>query len=88
MAAGFCVSFFGAFQDVATDGMAIDVIPVKEQARANGLMWGAKIMGIAASLAIGTWIINRYGFQQAVLFLSLAVCLIMFVPLLSRQQKQ
>ncbi len=86
MAAGFCVSFFGAFQDVATDGMAIDVIPVKEQARANGLMWGAKIMGIAASLSIGTWIINQYGFPQAVVSLSLAVCLIMFVPLLLRER--
>ena len=86
MAAGFCVSFFGAFQDVATDGMAIDVIPVKEQARANGLMWGAKTMGIAASLSIGTWIINKYGFQQAILSLSLAVCLIMFVPLLLRER--
>src|SRR5215203_282413 len=86
MAAGFCVSFFGAFQDVATDGMAIDVIPVKQQARANGLMWGAKTMGIAASLSIGTWIINRYGFQQAVLSLSLVVCFIMLVPLLLRER--
>jgi len=86
MAAGFCVSFFGAFQDVATDGMAIDIIPVKEQARANGLMWGAKTMGIASSLAIGTWIINRYGFQQAILSLSLVVCIIMLVPLLLRER--
>ena len=86
MAAGFCVSFFGAFQDVATDGMAIDVIPVKQQARANGLMWGAKIMGIAVSLSVGTWIINRFGFEQAVLSLSFAVGLIMLVPLLLRER--
>lgn len=86
MAAGFCVSLFGAFQDVATDGMAIDVIPVKEQARANGLMWGAKIMGLATSLSIGTWIINRFGFQQAVLSLSLAVCFIILIPLLLRER--
>ena len=87
MAAGFCVSFFGAFQDVATDGMAIDVIPVKQQARANGLMWGAKIMGIAVSLSVGTWIINRFGFEQAVLSLSFAVGLIMLVPLLLRERR-
>ena len=45
MITGFMISFFGAFQDVATDGMAIDVIPEDEQARANGLMWGSKTMG-------------------------------------------
>ena len=46
MIAGFFISFFGAFQDVATDGMVIDVVPINQQARANGLMWGAKIIGL------------------------------------------
>ena len=54
MIAGFFISFFGAFQDVATDGMAIDVIPINQQARANGLMWGSKIVGTSLSLVIGT----------------------------------
>ena len=52
MAAGFFISFFGAFQDVAVDGMAIDIVPIDQQARANGLMWGAKTIGISASLAV------------------------------------
>ncbi len=84
--AGFWVSFFGAFQDVATDGMAIDIVPVQEQARANGLMWGAKTIGISLSLLTGTWIINHYGFQQAILTLSISVCFIMLVPLLLRER--
>jgi len=86
MAAGFCISFFGAFQDVATDGMAIDIVPINEQARANGLMWGAKTVGISLSLVTGTWIINHYGFQQAILTLSAAVCLIMLIPLFLRER--
>ena len=86
MAAGFCISFFGAFQDVATDGMAIDIVPINEQARANGLMWGAKTVGISLSLVTGTWIINHYGFQQAILTLSIAVCLIMLIPLFLRER--
>lgn len=86
MASGFFVSFFGAFQDVATDGMAIDVVPIKEQARANGLMWGAKIAGISMSLSAGTFMINRFGFQQAILSLSVVVFLIMLVPLLLRER--
>ena len=86
MTAAFFVSFFGAFQDVATDGMAIDIVPVNEQARANGLMWGAKIMGISASLATGTWIINHYGFRAATVVLSSCVCIILLVPLLMRER--
>lgn len=83
---GFMVSFFGAFQDVATDGMAIDIIPVHQQARANGLMWGAKTLGTAASLASGTWLINNMGFAYAVSALSIAVFLIMLLPLFLRER--
>ncbi len=86
MAAGFCVSFFGSFQDVATDGMAVDIIPVNEQARANGFMWGSKIVGISASLALGTWLLNQYSFSMSVLSLSVCVGLIMLAPLLLRER--
>ncbi|MCB0781602.1 MAG: MFS transporter, partial [Flavobacteriales bacterium] len=67
---GFIVSFFGAFQDVATDGMAVDIIPVEQQSHANGLMWGAKVLGTSASLTTGTWLINHMGFSYAVVWLS------------------
>lgn len=81
MIIGFMINFFGAFQDVATDGMAVDVIPVNEQARANGLMWGTKIIGTSVSLVIGTYLINNLGFTKAISLLSIAVALIMLVPL-------
>lgn len=84
--AGFCVSFFGALQDVATDGMAVDIVPVHQQARANGLMWGAKTIGIAVSLAIGTWLINHFGFRMAILAMSVAIGMIMLAPLLLRER--
>lgn len=86
MAAGFCVSFFSAFQDVATDGMAIDIIPRDEQARANGLMWGSKTIGISASLAAGSWMLNRVGFSFAILTLAVSLGFIMLVPLLMRER--
>ncbi len=78
---GFLISFFGAFQDVATDGMAVDVIPEKEQARANGLMWGSKTIGTSVSLVVGTALINAFGFATAISSLSIAVALIMIVPI-------
>lgn len=81
MITGFLISFFGAFQDVATDGMAVDVIPEDEQARANGLMWGTKTIGISLSLVIGTALINSIGFTLAIASLSAVVALIMLVPI-------
>ncbi len=87
MIAGFVVSFFGSFQDVATDGMAIDIIPVQQQARANGLMWGSKIIGISSSLALGTWLLNRYDFFTSILSLALMVGIIMLVPFFLRERE-
>ena len=86
MAAGFCVSLFSAFQDVAVDGMAIDIVPVHQQARANGFMWGARIMGVSSSLAAGSWMLNHYGFRISILSLSAAISIIIFVPLLFRER--
>ncbi|RZJ66005.1 MAG: MFS transporter [Flavobacterium sp.] len=86
MMAVFAVGFFGAFQDVATDGMAIDIIPVNQQARANGFMWGSKIAGTAASLALGSWLLNQYSFSTAILVLSCGIGLIMLAPLLLRER--
>jgi len=86
MAAGFAVGFFGAFQDVATDGMAIDIVPIEQQARANGFMWGAKIIGTSASLATGSWLLHQYGFSTSIFMLSTVVCLIMLVPVCLRER--
>ena len=86
MIAGFAVGFFGSFQDVATDGMAIDIVPAEQQARANGYMWGAKIIGTSASLALGSLLLNKYGYTTAILSLSVGVGLIMLVPLLLRER--
>ena len=86
MIAGFFISFFGAFQDVATDGMAIDIVPINEQARANGLMWGSKTIGVSLSLVIGTALINIIGFSAAISSLSIAVAFIMLVPIYFRER--
>ena len=86
MAAGFMVSFFGAFQDVATDGMAIDIIPFREQAKANGLMWGSKIIGIASSLALGSWLLKAYGFATSIAMIAVLIGIIFLVPLFLRER--
>lgn len=87
MAMGFTISFFGCFQDVATDGMAVDIIPLDEQARANGLMWGAKSIGISVSLAAGTYMINQFGFSTGVLVPAIFTSLLILVPIFFVERK-
>lgn len=86
IAAVLCVHTFMMFQDIATDSLAIDIVPIRQQARANGFMWGSKIIGTSASLVLGSWLTNHYGFSAAILVLSITVCLIMLVPLFLRER--
>jgi MFS transporter, PAT family, beta-lactamase induction signal transducer AmpG len=83
---GFFVGFFGALQDIAVDGLAIDILPTDQQARANGLMWGSKTVGISASVALGVFMINKFGFFYAITSFSALVFLIMFIPLLIKER--
>lgn len=82
---GFCLSFFTTFQDIATDGLAIEVTPQDEQAKVNALMWGSKVVAISLWLAAGTWLINTFGFQRAVLFPAAAVFAIALVVIFLRE---
>lgn len=86
MILGFIVSFFEVSQDIAVDGMAIDILPVDQQARANGLMWGSKTLGISASVAAGSWIMSNYGYFYAIVSFSLIISVIILVPLLLRER--
>ena len=84
---GFIVSFFGVVQDIAIDGMAVELIPKEQQARANGIMWGSRIIGQSLALVIGTALINTVGFTDAVTSLSLLVILLLLVPLYFREHR-
>ena len=85
-AAVVVVQTFTVFQDVATDSLTIDIVPPEQQGRANSLMWGAKTVGIAASLAAGSWLLRRYGFGVAMLAPAGFIGLISLVPLLLRER--
>ncbi|MBK9420987.1 MAG: MFS transporter [Flavobacteriales bacterium] len=87
MAVSFVGNCFGAMQDVATDGMAVDITPVDQQARANGVMWGSKVVGIGITLTVGTWAINTYGFMVAVIGLAFAMLLVLVLPSILRERQ-
>lgn len=86
MVVGFIVNFFGAIQDIAIDGMAVDIIPLNQQARANGIMWGSRIIGQSLSLLIGTSLINIVGFNNAISSMALIVIILIIVPIYFRER--
>lgn len=86
-ALGFILNVFTAFQDVAVDGMAIEIVPVEQQPRANGFMWGGKTIGVAGATAGGAWIINGYGFGAAWVAHALLIAIVMLIPLLARERR-
>lgn len=85
-ALGFALNFFTAFQDVAVDGMAIDIIPINQQARANGFMWGGKVVGTAGATVGGAWMINSWGLDAAWFGHALLIGMVMLIPLLLRER--
>jgi PAT family beta-lactamase induction signal transducer AmpG len=77
---------FAAFQDTATDAMAIELVPADQQSRANGIMWGAKTVGAAAATAGGAWMFHARGMDAAFLATAVLVALLMLVPLCLRER--
>lgn len=82
----FVVNFCYAFQDVATDGMAVDLLPVEDQAKASSIMFGGATLSGAAFAAATGWSLSELGFATTTLGCAAVVALILLVPLLSRER--
>jgi len=78
----FIHNCFSSLQDVATDALAVDVLPENEQGQVNGLMWGAKLLGKGVGAGVGGWIIAEFSFAHAIFAQFACLLLIMLFPLL------
>jgi PAT family beta-lactamase induction signal transducer AmpG len=67
-AAGFIVNMATTYQDVAVDGLAVDIMEEEERARASGMMFGGQAIGIAISSAAASIIMSQFGASAAYLF--------------------
>lgn len=77
-ALGFTVNLATAFQDVAVDGLAVDIMSEDERARGSGMMFGGQSIGIAAATAICGFLIDDFGAPATFLCIAgiiFAVCL-------------
>ena len=67
---GFAVNMATTFQDVAVDGLAVDIMTEDERARGSGMMFGGQAIGIAAATAICGFVIEDFGAPAAFLIVA------------------
>jgi PAT family beta-lactamase induction signal transducer AmpG len=82
----FVVSTFAAVQDVAVDGMAIDVLPTEERGRANALMAFGQVAGIAVSGAACGWTLVNLGLSVTAIMLAVLIAAILAIVILFRER--
>ena len=80
-------NIFAALQDVATDALAVDVMPERERGRANGIMYGAKYGGTALGGAGLALLIQQFDWSVGTLAQAGVVGAIGAVPLFLREPK-
>ncbi len=66
-------------QDVAVDGMAIDVLPESERARANALMAFGQVAGASSFAALSGVLLNSHGLPAAALAGTAAIALVLLL---------
>jgi PAT family beta-lactamase induction signal transducer AmpG len=81
MVIGILINSFTATQDVAVDGMAIDLTPVREQGRLNAFMTFGKAAGWGITAAVSGVLLVSYGMQVTAIVASAVagVVLLLFV---------
>lgn len=64
-AIGFVANVAVTFQDVGIDSLAVDIMEEDERARASSIMFGAQVLGIAATTAMVGYLLDNVGFREA-----------------------
>jgi len=78
MMIGVVVNIFAATQDVAVDGMSIDLTPVNEQGRLNAYMSFGKAVGWAATSAVSGVMLVSFGLKATAITAAIASSVFFF----------
>jgi MFS transporter, PAT family, beta-lactamase induction signal transducer AmpG len=84
--AGFVVNMATTFQDVAVDGLAVDIMEEDERARASGMMFGGQSIGIALATTLTGLAIARLGPAAAYLLAATFIGLVTIYVILLRER--
>ncbi|RVQ69253.1 MFS transporter [Croceicoccus ponticola] len=82
----FVISAATTFQDVAIDGLVVDIMTDEEQARAGGIMFGAQALGMAGSTAANGWLIQVYGVSSAYLVSAIVLGIVIAYVVVVRER--
>ena len=85
-AIGFAVNTATTFQDVAVDGLAVDIMEEEERARASGMMFGGQAIGMSLSTALSGAAIAAYGPSTAYIAAALFIGVITALILATRER--
>ena len=87
MVIGVLINSFAATQDVAVDGMSIDLTPVREQGRLNAFMSFGKAIGWGVTSAVSGFVLMNFGMQvTAIMAASVsALVFLAFVAVVERE---
>ena len=87
MIIGVIINSFTATQDVAVDGMSIDLTPTREQGRLNSFMSFGVAIGWATTAAVSGIMLVTWGMKATAIAASIAsgIVLIMFILVLERE---
>ena len=86
MVVGFVINAFSATQDVAVDGMAIDVLPEDERGRANAFMAAGQVAGFSAFGALCGTLLPQVGLPITALVCAATVAAIFVLVAVVRER--
>jgi PAT family beta-lactamase induction signal transducer AmpG len=82
----FALGLWSAVQDVAVDGLAVDILPPEDIERVNGVLFAGQAIGIAAGTAVGGYLLAWHGLPAASLALAGIIAAILCLILLVRER--
>jgi len=90
MLIGVVINTFAATQDVAVDGMSIDLTPVREQGRLNAFMSFGKAIGWSVTAAMSGMLLVTFGMKVTAIVASVtaAVIFLAFIIIVERQNER
>lgn len=86
MILGFCMNVAVSFQDVAVDGMAVDIVPAQERGKANGVMFGGQKLGIALTSAVAGFALVQGGPALAAAIMAGVILIVVVLTALVRER--
>jgi PAT family beta-lactamase induction signal transducer AmpG len=87
MVLGVLINSFTATQDVAVDGMAIDLVPESEHGRINAFMSCGKAVGWALTAAVSGTLLVKYGLAVTGVFGAIVAGIVLLAFLFVRERE-